>query len=201
MTTILILNNQKTGKMKKMFLLAIIGLNCLVANAQVCDLELLFHVSPQKTNRASSLIFCQGETKHTVWMDNAVDVFTFDDNGNLQSHNLKDYTDIVRDGNGILKEAVLDGDRYTFNITPTKIVVCQYKKHNNGFYKMDEYFLDKKGLVKKAITTYADGDTVTKTYNYEEMEDKTWYIRKVKRTSKYSTDKYYECLKSSGIYR
>ncbi|WP_407402778.1 hypothetical protein [Sodaliphilus sp.] len=68
MTTILILNNQKTEKMKKMFLLAIIGLNCLVANAQVCDLELLLHVSPQKTNRALSLIFCQGETKHTYWI-------------------------------------------------------------------------------------------------------------------------------------
>lgn len=183
--------------MKSIFFLATALFCCITANAQICDLTYIFHLGQEP--RSASLIYCYGESKNTYWMGNPKEIFIFDSDGNLKSHNDIEYTDFVRDDDGILKEVTCGKKKFKLSFDDTKIVIDTYSSSDDSFYCKDEYFLNNEGYVIKKITTFWDGDKNIKTYNYVEKSGGNWYIRKVKEQNSYGTEKYYECLKGSGI--
>ena len=177
--------------MKKLVIMFIVALCNIAADAQICDLTYIFHVGQEP--RHGSLIICHGERKDTYWMGNPEDIYTFDDDGNLKSHNDKPYTDFVRDEEGVLKEVTCDDTRYKLEFLTSKIVI--EASTNDSFYYRDEYFLNKEGYVAKKVRTYWDNDKVTKTYSYVDKSGGDWYIRKVKSVSESDKSTYYQCLK------
>lgn len=183
--------------MRKLCLLAIVALCSIASKAQVCDLTCIFHLG--KEPKAATITLCEDDTKDTFWLGHAKDTFEFDDDGNLKAHNGKEYSDAVRDDDGMLKEITLDGFKFTFDIKPAKIVICQYRKRDDEFWHKTEYFLNKDGYVAKKVKTWYDGSTITTTYSYIEKSGGNWYIRKVKETNKEGTTKCYQCLKGYGI--
>ena len=52
----------------------------VTVRAQLCDFTDLFHYG--QTDSPRTVFLCEGDSKHTVWMNNVVDYFRFDSNGN-----------------------------------------------------------------------------------------------------------------------
>lgn len=174
----------------------------------LCDFTDLFHYG--WTNTPKTVFFCEGNSKNTVWMDNIVDYFKFDSNGNLVSHNDEIYTNIVRDDGGRytrgnLKECVRGNIRIkVINMSTLKdegklyrnIMIGQFDAKTNEFKGTDEYILNKQGFPVKRIRKYPSGRKSTRTYKYIDYRDNgVWYIRKVKDSDRLDKTSWYECLK------
>lgn len=166
------------------------------AQAQWGDYAGLFHYG--RINSPKTIFLCRGNDTHTVWMNNVVDYFKFDEEGNLVSHGDEVYTRVVRDEKNCMEKAVL-GDlrvevinlQYSDN---KRIIVVYYDGETDDDLKWaDEYVLNKKGFPEKRIRKFPSGEKSTRTYKYVEYrDDGVWYIRKVKDPE----GSWYECLKT-----
>jgi len=175
--------------------------------AQLCDFTDLFHYG--WTNTPKTVFFCEGSSKHTVWMNNIVDYFKFDSNGNLVAHNDEVYTNIVRDDDGysrgylegcvrgnirieVINMSIFKDSRKLYR----NITVAQYDAQTNVFKGADKYILNKKGFPVKRIRKYPSGRKSIRTYKYIDYRDNgVWYIRKVKDSDRWDKTSWYECLK------
>ena len=140
--------------MKKfMLFFALSMVMSVTVRAQLCDFTDLFHYG--QTDSPRTVFLCEGDSKHTVWMNNVVDYFRFDSNGNLVSRNEEKYTHIVRDdsedfaGNltelvrGNLRIQVFNFSIYTYSKGRYKIIVA-YDDAKTGEEKwLDEYLSHK----------------------------------------------------------
>lgn len=179
----------------------------VTVRAQLCDFTDLFHYG--QTDSPRTVFLCEGDSKHTVWMNNVVDYFQFDSNGNLVSRNEEKYTHIVRDdsedfaGNltelvrGNLRIQVFNFSIYTYSKGCYKIIVA-YDDAKTGEEKwLDEYQLNKQFFPIKRIRKYPSGEKSVRTYKYIDYTDNgVWYIRKVKDSDRLGKSSWYECLKT-----
>lgn len=179
----------------------------VTVRAQLCDFTDLFHYG--QTDSPRTVFLCEGDSKHTVWMNNVVDYFQFDSNGNLVSRNEEKYTHIVRDdsedfaGNltelvrGNLRIQVFNFSIYTYSKGRYKIIVA-YDDAKTGEEKwLDEYQLNKQFFPIKRIRKYPSGEKSVRTYKYIDYTDNgIWYIRKVKDSDRLGKSSWYECLKT-----
>lgn len=194
--------------MKKfMLFFALSMVMSVTVRAQLCDFTDLFHYG--QTDSPRTVFLCEGDSKHTVWMNNVVDYFQFDSNGNLVSRNEKKYTHIVRDdsedfaGNltelvrGNLRIQVFNFSIYTYSKGRYKIIVA-YDDAKTGEEKwLDEYQLNKQFFPIKRIRKYPSGEKSVRTYKYIDYTDNgIWYIRKVKDSDRLGKSSWYECLKT-----
>lgn len=194
--------------MKKfMLFFALSMVMSVTIRAQLCDFTDLFHYG--QTDSPRTVFLCEGDSKHTVWMNNVVDYFRFDSNGNLVSHNEEKYTHIVRDdsedfaGNltelvrGNLRIQVFNFSIYTYSKGRYKIIVA-YDDAKTGEEKwLDEYQLNKQFFPIKRIRKYPSGEKSVRTYKYIDYTDNgVWYIRKVKDSDRLGKSSWYECLKT-----
>lgn len=195
--------------MKKfMLFFALSMVMSVTVRAQLCDFTDLFHYGQTDSPRA--VFLCEGNSsKHTVWMNNVVDYFRFDSNGNLVSRNEEKYTHIVRDdsedfaGNltelvrGNLRIQVFNFSIYTYSKGRYKIIVA-YDDAKTGEEKwLDEYQLNKQFFPIKRIRKYPSGEKSVRTYKYIDYTDNgVWYIRKVKDSDRLGKSSWYECLKT-----
>lgn len=193
--------------MKKfMLFFALSMVMSVTVRAQLCDFTDLFHYG--QTDSPRTVFLCEGDSKHTVWMNNVVDYFRFDSNGNLVSRNEEKYTHIVRDdsedfaGNltelvrGNLRIQVFNFSIYTYSKGCYKIIVA-YDDAKTGEEKwLDEYQLNKQFFPIKRIRKYPSGEKSVRTYKYIDYTDNgIWYIRKVKDSDRLGKSSWYECLK------
>ena len=193
--------------MKKfMLFFALSMVMSVTVRAQLCDFTDLFHYG--QTDSPRTVFLCEGDSKHTVWMNNVVDYFQFDSNGNLVSRNEKKYTHIVRDdsedfaGNltelvrGNLRIQVFNFSIYTYSKGCYKIIVA-YDDAKTGEEKwLDEYQLNKQFFPIKRTRKYPSGEKSVRTYKYIDYTDNgVWYIRKVKDSDRLGKSSWYECLK------
>lgn len=194
--------------MKKfMLFFALSMVMSVTVRAQLCDFTDLFHYG--QTDSPRTVFLCEGNSsKHTVWMNNVVDYFRFDSNGNLISRNEEKYTHIVRDdsedfaGNltelvrGNLRIQVFNFSIYTYSKGRYKIIVA-YDDAKTGEEKwLDEYQLNKQFFPIKRIRKYPSGEKSVRTYKYIDYTDNgVWYIRKVKDSDRLGKSSWYECLK------
>lgn len=193
--------------MKKfMLFFALSMVMSVTVRAQLCDFTDLFHYG--QTDSPRTVFLCEGDSKHTVWMNNVVDYFQFDSNGNLVSRNEEKYTHIVRDdsedfaGNltelvrGNLRIQVFNFSIYTYSKGCYKIIVA-YDDAKTGEEKwLDEYQLNKQFFPIKRIRKYPSGEKSVRTYKYIDYTDNgVWYIRKVKDSDRLGKSSWYECLK------
>lgn len=193
--------------MKKfMLFFALSMVMSVTVRAQLCDFTDLFHYG--QTDSPRTVFLCEGDSKHTVWMNNVVDYFQFDSNGNLVSRNEEKYTHIVRDdsedfaGNltelvrGNLRIQVFNFSIYTYSKGRYKIIVA-YDDAKTGEEKwLDEYQLNKQFFPIKRIRKYPSGEKSVRTYKYIDYTDNgVWYIRKVKDSDRLGKSSWYECLK------
>lgn len=193
--------------MKKfMLFFALSMVMSVTVRAQLCDFTDLFHYG--QTDSPRTVFLCEGDSKHTVWMNNVVDYFRFDSNGNLVSRNEEKYTHIVRDdsedfaGNltelvrGNLRIQVFNFSIYTYSKGRYKIIVA-YDDAKTGEEKwLDEYQLNKQFFPIKRIRKYPSGEKSVRTYKYIDYTDNgVWYIRKVKDSDRLGKSSWYECLK------
>lgn len=193
--------------MKKfMLFFALSMVMSVTIRAQLCDFTDLFHYG--QTDSPRTVFLCEGDSKHTVWMNNVVDYFLFDSNGNLVSRNEEKYTHIVRDdsedfaGNltelvrGNLRIQVFNFSIYTYSKGRYKIIVA-YDDAKTGEEKwLDEYQLNKQFFPIKRIRKYPSGEKSVRTYKYIDYTDNgVWYIRKVKDSDRLGKSSWYECLK------
>lgn len=193
--------------MKKfMLFFALSMVMSVTVRAQLCDFTDLFHYG--QTDSPRTVFLCEGDSKHTVWMNNVVDYFQFDSNGNLVSRNEEKYTHIVRDdsedfaGNltelvrGNLRIQVFNFSIYTYSKGRYKIIVA-YDDAKTGEEKwLDEYQLNKQFFPIKRIRKYPSGEKSVRTYKYIDYTDnRIWYIRKVKDSDRLGKSSWYECLK------
>ena len=179
----------------------------VTVRAQLCDFTDLFHYG--QTDSPRTVFLCEGDSKHTVWMNNVVDYFQFDSNGNLVSRNEEKYTHIVRDdsedfaGNltelvrGNLRIQVFNFSIYTYSKGCYKIIVA-YDDAKTGEEKwLDEYQLNKQFFPIKRTRKYPSGEKSVRTYKYIDYTDNgVWYIRKVKDSDRLGKSSWYECLKT-----
>ena len=194
--------------MKKfMLFFALSMVMSVTVRAQLCDFTDLFHYG--QTDSPRTVFLCEGDSKHTVWMNNVVDYFRFDSNGNLVSRNEEKYTHIVRDdsedfaGNltelvrGNLRIQVFNFSIYTYSKGRYKIIVA-YDDAKTGEEKwLDEYQLNKQFFPIKRIRKYPSGEKSVRTYKYIDYTDNgVWYIRKVKDSDRLGKSPWYECLKT-----
>lgn len=194
--------------MKKfMLFFALSMIMSVTVRAQLCDFTDLFHYG--QTDSPRTVFLCEGDSKHTVWMNNVVDYFQFDSNGNLVSRNEEKYTHIVRDdsedfaGNltelvrGNLRIQVFNFSIYTYSKGCYKIIVA-YDDAKTGEEKwLDEYQLNKQFFPIKRIRKYPSGEKSVRTYKYIDYTDNgVWYIRKVKDSDRLGKSSWYECLKT-----
>lgn len=194
--------------MKKfMLFFALSMVMSVTIRAQLCDFTDLFHYG--QTDSPRTVFLCEGDSKHTVWMNNVVDYFQFDSNGNLVSRNEEKYTHIVRDdsedfaGNltelvrGNLRIQVFNFSIYTYSKGCYKIIVA-YDDAKTGEEKwLDEYQLNKQFFPIKRIRKYPSGEKSVRTYKYIDYTDNgVWYIRKVKDSDRLGKSSWYECLKT-----
>ena len=194
-------------RMKKfMLFFALSMVMSVTIRAQLCDFTDLFHYG--QTDSPRTVFLCEGDSKHTVWMNNVVDYFQFDSNGNLVSRNEEKYTHIVRDdsedfaGNltelvrGNLRIQVFNFSIYTYSKGRYKIIVA-YDDAKTGEEKwLDEYQLNKQFFPIKRIRKYPSGEKSVRTYKYIDYTDnRIWYIRKVKDSDRLGKSSWYECLK------
>lgn len=194
--------------MKKfMLFFALSMVMSVTVRAQLCDFTDLFHYG--QTDSPRTVFLCEGDSKHTVWMNNVVDYFRFDSNGNLVSRNEEKYTHIVRDdsedfaGNltelvrGNLRIQVFNFSIYTYSKGCYKIIVA-YDDAKTGEEKwLDEYQLNKQFFPIKRIRKYPSGEKSVRTYKYIDYTDNgVWYIRKVKDSDRLGKSSWYECLKT-----
>ncbi|WP_455999045.1 hypothetical protein [Phocaeicola barnesiae] len=194
--------------MKKfMLFFALSMVMSVTVRAQLCDFTDLFHYG--QTDSPRTVFLCEGDSKHTVWMNNVVDYFRFDSNGNLVSRNEEKYTHIVRDdsedfaGNltelvrGNLRIQVFNFSIYTYSKGRYKIIVA-YDDAKTGEEKwLDEYQLNKQFFPIKRIRKYPSGEKSVRTYKYIDYTDNgVWYIRKVKDSDRLGKSSWYECLKT-----
>lgn len=194
--------------MKKfMLFFALSMVMSVTVRAQLCDFTDLFHYG--QTDSPRTVFLCEGDSKHTVWMNNVVDYFQFDSNGNLVSRNEEKYTHIVRDdsedfaGNltelvrGNLRIQVFNFSIYTYSKGCYKIIVA-YDDAKTGEEKwLDEYQLNKQFFPIKRIRKYPSGEKSVRTYKYIDYTDNgVWYIRKVKDSDRLGKSSWYECLKT-----
>mgnify|MGYP000801770081 FL=1 len=194
--------------MKKfMLFFALSMVMSVTVRAQLCDFTDLFHYGQSDSPR--TVFLCEGDSKHTVWMNNVVDYFQFDSNGNLVSRNEEKYTHIVRDdsedfaGNltelvrGNLRIQVFNFSIYTYSKGCYKIIVA-YDDAKTGEEKwLDEYQLNKQFFPIKRIRKYPSGEKSVRTYKYIDYTDNgVWYIRKVKDSDRLGKSSWYECLKT-----
>lgn len=194
--------------MKKfMLFFALSMVMSVTVRAQLCDFTDLFHYG--QTDSPRTVFLCEGDSKHTVWMNNVVDYFQFDSNGNLVSRNEEKYTHIVRDdsedfaGNltelvrGNLRIQVFNFSIYTYSKGRYKIIVA-YDDAKTGEEKwLDEYQLNKQFFPIKRIRKYPSGEKSVRTYKYIDYTDNgIWYIRKVKDSDRLGKSSWYECLKT-----
>lgn len=194
--------------MKKfMLFFALSMVMSVTIRAQLCDFTDLFHYG--QTDSPRTVFLCEGDSKHTVWMNNVVDYFRFDSNGNLVSRNEEKYTHIVRDdsedfaGNltelvrGNLRIQVFNFSIYTYSKGRYKIIVA-YDDAKTGEEKwLDEYQLNKQFFPIKRIRKYPSGEKSVRTYKYIDYTDNgVWYIRKVKDSDRLGKSSWYECLKT-----
>lgn len=194
--------------MKKfMLFFALSMVMSVTVRAQLCDFTDLFHYG--QTDSPRTVFLCEGDSKHTVWMNNVVDYFQFDSNGNLVLRNEEKYTHIVRDdsedfaGNltelvrGNLRIQVFNFSIYTYSKGRYKIIVA-YDDAKTGEEKwLDEYQLNKQFFPIKRIRKYPSGEKSVRTYKYIDYTDNgVWYIRKVKDSDRLSKSSWYECLKT-----
>lgn len=194
--------------MKKfMLFFALSMVMSVTVRAQLCDFTDLFHYG--QTDSPRTVFLCEGDSKHTVWMNNVVDYFQFDSNGNLVSRNEEKYTHIVRDdsedfaGNltelvrGNLRIQVFNFSIYTYSKGRYKIIVA-YDDAKTGEEKwLDEYQLNKQFFPIKRIRKYPSGEKSVRTYKYIDYTDNgVWYIRKVKDSDRLGKSSWYECLKT-----
>lgn len=194
--------------MKKfMLFFALSMVMSVTIRAQLCDFTDLFHYG--QTDSPRTVFLCEGDSKHTVWMNNVVDYFRFDSNGNLVSRNEEKYTHIVRDdsedfaGNltelvrGNLRIQVFNFSIYTYSKGRYKIIVA-YDDAKTGEEKwLDEYQLNKQFFPIKRIRKYPSGERSVRTYKYIDYTDNgVWYIRKVKDSDRLGKSSWYECLKT-----
>lgn len=194
--------------MKKfMLFFALSMVMSVTVRAQLCDFTDLFHYG--QTDSPRTVFLCEGDSKHTVWMNNVVDYFRFDSNGNLVSRNEEKYTHIVRDdsedfaGNltelvrGNLRIQVFNFSIYTYSKGCYKIIVV-YDDAKTGEEKwLDEYQLNKQFFPIKRIRKYPSGEKSVRTYKYIDYTDNgIWYIRKVKDSDRLGKSSWYECLKT-----
>lgn len=194
--------------MKKfMLFFALSMVMSVTVRAQLCDFTDLFHYG--QTDSPRTVFLCEGDSKHTVWMNNMVDYFRFDSNGNLVSRNEEKYTHIVRDdsedfaGNltelvrGNLRIQVFNFSIYTYSKGRYKIIVA-YDDAKTGEEKwLDEYQLNKQFFPIKRIRKYPSGEKSVRTYKYIDYTDNgVWYIRKVKDSDRLGKSSWYECLKT-----
>lgn len=194
--------------MKKfMLFFALSMVMSVTVRAQLCDFTDLFHYG--QTDSPRTVFLCEGDSKHTVWMNNVVDYFQFDSNGNLVSRNEEKYTHIVRDdsedfaGNltelvrGNLRIQVFNFSIYTYSKGCYKIIVA-YDDAKTGEEKwLDEYQLNKQFFPIKRIRKYPSGEKSVRTYKYIDYTDNgIWYIRKVKDSDRLGKSSWYECLKT-----
>lgn len=191
---------------KFMFFFALSMVMSVTVKAQLCDFTDLFHYG--QTDSPRTVFLCEGDSKHTVWMNNVVDYFRFDSNGNLVSRNEEKYTHIVRDdsedfaGNltelvrGNLRIQVFNFSIYTYSKGRYKIIVA-YDDAKTGEEKwLDEYQLNKQFFPIKRIRKYPSGEKSVRTYKYIDYTDnRIWYIRKVKDSDRLGKSSWYECLK------
>ena len=193
--------------MKKfMLFFALSMVMSVTVRAQLCDFTDLFHYG--QTDSPRTVFLCEGDSKHTVWMNNVVDYFQFDSNGNLVSRNEEKYTHIVRDdsedfaGNltelvrGNLRIQVFNFSIYTYSKGRYKIIVA-YDDAKTGEEKwLDEYQLNKQFFPIKRTRKYPSGEKSVRTYKYIDYTDNgIWYIRKVKDSDRLGKSSWYECLK------
>lgn len=192
---------------KFMFFFALSMVMSVTIRAQLCDFTDLFHYG--QTDSPRTVFLCEGDSKHTVWMNNVVDYFRFDSNGNLVSRNEEKYTHIVRDdsedfaGNltelvrGNLRIQVFNFSIYTYSKGRYKIIVA-YDDAKTGEEKwLDEYQLNKQFFPIKRIRKYPSGEKSVRTYKYIDYTDNgVWYIRKVKDSDRLGKSSWYECLKT-----
>ena len=194
--------------MKKfMLFFALSMVMSVTVRAQLCDFTDLFHYG--QTDSPRTVFLCEGDSKHTVWMNNVVAYFRFDSNGNLVSRNEEKYTHIVRDdsedfaGNltelvrGNLRIQVFNFSIYTYSKGCYKIIVA-YDDAKTGEEKwLDEYLLNKQFFPIKRIRKYPSGEKSVRTYKYIDYTDNgVWYIRKVKDSDRLGKSSWYECLKT-----
>ena len=194
--------------MKKfMLFFALSMVMSVTVRAQLCDFTDLFHYG--QTDSPRTVFLCEGDSKHTVWMNNVVDYFQFDSNGNLVSRNEEKYTHIVRDdsedfaGNltelvrGNLRIQVFNFSIYTYSKGRYKIIVA-YDDAKTGEEKwLDEYQLNKQFFPIKRIRKYPSGEKSVRTYKYiDDTDNGVWYIRTVKDSDRLGKSSWYECLKT-----
>ena len=179
----------------------------VTVRAQLCDFTDLFHYG--QTDSPRTVFLCEGDSKHTVWMNNVVDYFQFDSNGNLVSRNEEKYTHIVRDdsedfaGNltelvrGNLRIQVFNFSIYTYSKGCYKIIVAYDDAKTREEKWLDEYQLNKQFFPIKRIRKYPSGEKSVRTYKYIDYTDNgVWYIRKVKDSDRLGKSSWYECLKT-----
>ena len=181
----------------------------VTVRAQLCDFTDLFHYG--QTDSPRTVFLCEGNSsKHTVWMNNVVDYFRFDSNGNLVSRNEEKYTHIVRDdsedfaGNltelvrGNLRIQVFNFSIYTYSKGGRYKIIVAYDDAKTGEEKwLDEYQLNKQFFPIKRIRKYPSGEKSVRTYKYIDYTDNgVWYIRKVKDSDRLGKSSWYECLKT-----
>lgn len=194
--------------MKKfMLFFALSMVMSVTVRAQLCDFTDLFHYG--QTDSPRTVFLCEGDSKHTVWMNNVVDYFQFDSNGNLVSRNEEKYTHIVRDdsedfaGNltelvrGNLRIQVFNFSIYTYSKGCYKIIVAYDDAKTREEKWLDEYQLNKQFFPIKRIRKYPSGEKSVRTYKYIDYTDNgVWYIRKVKDSDRLGKSSWYECLKT-----
>lgn len=195
-------------QMKKFLLSFALSMAIAVTvRAQLCDFTDLFHYG--QTDFPKTVFLCEGNSKHTVWMNNVVDYFRFDSDGNLVSYNEEKYTHIVRDDNkyfaGNLKELdrgdlhirIFNNSIYDFSETRRQISVAYTDKKTGKVLWLDEYKLNKRFFPVKRIRYFSSGEKSIRTYKYIDYTDNgVWYIRKVKDSDRWDKSSWYECLKT-----
>lgn len=195
-------------QMKKFLLSFALSMAIAVTvRAQLCDFTDLFHYG--RTDFPKIVFLCEGNSKHTVWMNNVVNYFRFDSDGNLVSYNEEKYTHIVRDDNkyfaGNLKELdrgdlhirIFNNSIYDFSETRRQISVAYTDKKTGKVLWLDEYKLNKRFFPVKRIRYFSSGEKSVRTYKYIDYTDNgVWYIRKVKDSDRWDKSSWYECLKT-----
>ena len=178
----------------------------VTVRAQLCDFTDLFHYG--QTDSPRTVFLCEGNSsKHTVWMNNVVDYFRFDSNGNLISRNEEKYTHIVREDNkyfaGNLKELVRGNLRiqvfnnsiYDYSENRRRISVAYSDTKTGKVLWLDEYKLNKQFFPVKRTRYYTSGEKSVRTYKYIDYTDNgVWYIRKVKDSDRLGISSCYEFL-------
>lgn len=194
-------------RMKKFILFFVLSMAMAVTvKAQLCDFTNLFHYG--QVDSPKTVFLCEGNSKHTIWMNNVVDYFRFDSNGNLVSYSEEKYTHIVRDDDGYfvgnLRELVrgdlhieiFNNSIYDFDENRRKISVYYFDAKTGKALWVDEYKLNKRFFPIKRIRNFPSGEKSIRTYKYIDYTDNgVWYIRKVKDSDRLDKSSWYECLK------